>query len=219
MLTIWDVTSSISNPRLIRPYIYIYQKSLKKMMLYVPKKCGLNRSRWILANKRTLNPLHPFRNGYCSLMRPSNQWIGMEMRWSPAESAGGGSPGGGGGGGSGRAESIRSPSVRLWPPERRGRGGACVGPSVSHTAAHPRAKVSPTRPKNGPRLSPHHNPMNNNPSFLITQYNADARNTHTLTPMNTHTQPLPIWAPTDLEILEVTNGASSSTGTRLPLNA
>jgi hypothetical protein len=47
------------------------------------------------------------------------------------------------------------------------------------------------------------------------------KHARTLTPMNTRTQTLPLWEPpkdwatTDLEIPEVTNGASSSTGTSL----
>jgi hypothetical protein len=48
-----------------------------------------------------------------------------------------------------------------------------------------------------------------------------SQHARTLAPMNTCTQTLPLWAPpkdwapADLEIPEVTNGASSSTGTSL----
>jgi hypothetical protein len=47
----------------------------------------------------------------------------------------------------------------------------------------------------------------------------------TLTPMNTRTQTLPLWAPpkdwapADMEILEVTTGASASTGTSLMISS
>jgi hypothetical protein len=42
-----------------------------------------------------------------------------------------------------------------------------------------------------------------------------SQHARTLTPMNTRTETLPLLAPSDLEIPEVTNGASSSTGTSL----
>jgi hypothetical protein len=50
-----------------------------------------------------------------------------------------------------------------------------------------------------------------------------SQHARTLTPTRMQTLPLwappKDWAPADLEILEVTTGASSSTGTSLPLNA